>query len=80
MKFENRACFFCFYPLIQLIVLSNYILSDAMLNTVFMKLNNTWLLTSESCHLGGQTTSQHKLPSNVIRAMIKMYKSRPAIR
>lgn len=38
--------FFLFYPLIELIVLSNCVLSDIMLDTVFAKLI-TWSLTSK---------------------------------
>lgn len=35
IKSDNRASFFGFYPLIPLIGLSNYILSDTMLDTVY---------------------------------------------
>ena len=70
MTSDNRTSFFRFYPLIQLIVLSKYLLSDTRLDTVFRMLNNIWSLTSKSCHLGGGKRSKPKLQDNVTR----MYK------
>lgn len=74
IKFDNRASFFWPYPLIQLIVLSNYILSDTMLDTMVMKLNNMWSLTSKSCHLEGETTGKQRLQDGVLRAMRRRHK------
>ena len=67
MTSDNGANFFTFYPLIQLILLSKYFLSDTKLDTIFRMLNNTWSLTSKPCHAGGETTRKPELQDKETR-------------
>lgn len=74
IKFDNRVSFFWFYLLIQLIVLSNYILLDIMLDIMVMKLNNMWSLILKFCYLEGETIGKQRLQDGVFRVMRRRYK------